>query len=106
MPQQAPKSEQIVEIRGLGHAGDGVADDGVFVPYTVPGDIGRIDKDGKRARLLEMIKPGPARNSPPCSHFSRCGGRALQHVERADYLQWKRDLVVTALRQRGFGDTR
>ena len=104
MPQQAPEPEEVVEIRALGHAGDGVTDEGLFVPFTLPGDIVRIEREGNRARLLQLISPGPSRIAPPCPHFGRCGGCALQHVERALYLKWKRDLVVTALRQRGFND--
>src|ERR1700687_5828891 len=95
MPQQAPKPEETVEILKVGHAGDGVTEDGLFVPYTVPGDVVRIAREGARA---------PGRVHPPCPHFGRCGGCALQHVAREPYLQWKRDLVVAALKQRGFSE--
>jgi 23S rRNA (uracil1939-C5)-methyltransferase len=104
MPQQAPKAEETVEIVKLGHAGDGVTEDGLFVPYTLPGDVVRIAREGARARLRNVITPGAWRVPPPCPHFGRCGGCALQHVAREPYLQWKRDLVVTALKQRAFSD--
>jgi 23S rRNA (uracil1939-C5)-methyltransferase len=93
---------EIVEIAKLGHAGDGVAQDGLFVPYTVPGDIARVGRDGTRGALDEIITKGAWRTEPPCRHFTRCGGCALQHVAREPYLAWKRDLVVDALKQRGF----
>ena len=104
MPQQGEAHGEIVEIVRLGHAGDGVTGDGVFVPGTVPGDVARIRREGERGRLLELIAPGPTRTVPPCAHFGRCGGCALQHVAQPAYLAWKRDLVVTALKQRGFAD--
>jgi 23S rRNA (uracil1939-C5)-methyltransferase len=95
---------ETVEIVRLGHAGDGVAADGTFVPGTVPGDVVRVERDGARARLVELIRPGAARAQPACAHFGACGGCALQHVEHETYLAWKRDGVVAALASRGFAD--
>lgn len=98
----------IFPITALGHAGDGIADtpDGpLFVPFTVPGDRVRLEKSGaERARLLELVEASPDRAVPPCAHFGTCGGCALQHVGPGLYAGWKRDQVVTALRQRGFDD--
>ncbi|HXJ02460.1 MAG TPA: hypothetical protein VNH44_14650 [Micropepsaceae bacterium] len=95
---------EIVEILRLGHAGDGVTADGLFVPYTVPGDVVRIVREGPRSRLLEVLTPGPGRVAAPCAHFGRCGGCALQMMAREPYLAWKRGLVVNALLQRGIAD--
>jgi len=94
----------IVEILRLAHGGDGVAADGTFVPFTVPGDAVRVERGGKRARLVEIVSQGAWRATPPCSYFGRCGGCALQHVVRAPYLAWKREQVVAALAQRGFAN--
>lgn len=104
MSQQAQAISEIVQIVKLGHAGDGVTADGLFVPGTVPGDVVLVSRAEERGRLIELIDKGPARVAPPCVHFGTCGGCALQHVERQTYLAWKRDLVVTALKQRGFAD--
>jgi 23S rRNA (uracil1939-C5)-methyltransferase len=93
-----------VEITRLGHAGHGVTADGLYVPYTVPGDVVQVERNGERARLLEIERAGPARGNAVCGHFMRCGGCALQHMEAASYLAWKEDLVRTALAQRGFAD--
>jgi 23S rRNA (uracil1939-C5)-methyltransferase len=95
---------ETVEILRLGHAGDGVAADGLFVPYTVPGDVVSVVREGARARVESIVTAGPWRVQPPCRHFGRCGGCALQMMAREPYLAWKRDLVVTALKQRGFAD--
>jgi 23S rRNA (uracil1939-C5)-methyltransferase len=95
---------ETVEIVRLGHAGDGVTADGLFVPYTVPGDVARIAREGPRGRVMEILAPGPGRANAQCSHFGRCGGCALQMLERESYLAWKREQVVNALAQRGLKD--
>jgi 23S rRNA (uracil1939-C5)-methyltransferase len=104
MPQQTHVPGEVVEIVRIGHAGDGVTRDGLFVPGTVPGDTVRVLREGERGRVAELISSGPARIAHACIHFGRCGGCALQHVAQDAYLAWKRDLVVTALSQRGFTD--
>jgi 23S rRNA (uracil1939-C5)-methyltransferase len=95
---------ETLEILRVGHAGDGIAADGLFVPYTVPGDVVRVLREGARGRVQEIIAPGPTRSLPACAHFGRCGGCALQMMEERAYLAWKRDLVLNALAQRGFTD--
>jgi 23S rRNA (uracil1939-C5)-methyltransferase len=94
--------DETVEIVKLGSQGDGAATDGLFVPYTVPGDIVRVERGGARGRILEVLTPGLTRVAAPCRHFGTCGGCALQHVEKEAYLSFKRDLVIAALQQRGF----
>ena len=101
-----------VEIDEIGARGDGVArlaGDLVFVPFTVPGDrvVARVEGrrgEGLAAALIEVLVPGPGRSEPPCPHFSRCGGCALQHVDDALYAGWKRGLLVTQLARAGLGD--
>ncbi|MGE5477669.1 MAG: class I SAM-dependent RNA methyltransferase [Bacteroidales bacterium] len=101
-----------VEIEEIGARGDGVARLGgelVFVPFTVPGDrvVARVEGrrgEGLAAALIEVVQPGPGRAEPPCPHFSRCGGCALQHVDDAVYAEWKRGLLVTQLARAGLGD--
>jgi 23S rRNA (uracil1939-C5)-methyltransferase len=92
------------EIVKLGHAGDGIAADGLFVPYSVPGDRVRVTVDGARGRIEEILAPGPSRVAPVCRHFGRCGGCALQMMAQEPYLAWKRESVATALKQRGFAN--
>jgi 23S rRNA (uracil1939-C5)-methyltransferase len=99
-----PAMTEIVEIARLGHSGDGVTADGLYVPYTVPGDVARISREGARGRLLEIVSPGQARSAPRCAHFGRCGGCALQMLAQESYLAWKRECVIAALTQRGFAD--
>lgn len=93
-----------VEVTATGAKGDGIAEtpEGrIFIPYTVPGDRRRVrvGRDG-RAAVIERLEDGPGRQRPVCPHFGACGGCALQHLEHASYLAWKRHLVVKALARR------
>lgn len=88
---------ETVEIAALGHGGDGIAETGegrVFVPFTLPGETVTIERGGNRGRLLRIDQAGPARVPPVCRHFGVCGGCALQHMESAAYLAWKREIVA------------
>ena len=95
-------TEQLTIVR-LGHRGDGVADTGagpVYVPYALPGEtvtVERMPGHPDRRRLLHVDKPSHERAQPICEHFGVCGGCAMQHWSHAEYLIWKRDLVVEAL---------
>ena len=62
-------SARDVEIFSLGHQGDGETAEGLYIPYTVPGDRVRAEFDGVRGKLVEVLAPGPARVAPPCKHF-------------------------------------
>jgi 23S rRNA (uracil1939-C5)-methyltransferase len=94
-------------IDRVGHRGDGMADSAqgpIYVSGTLPGETVEVDAvsgQPDRRHLLTVEKPSPARIAPICPHFGICGGCALQHWETAAYRAWKRDLVVTALRQAG-----
>ena len=90
-----------LEILRIGHKGDGETAEGIYVPFTVPGDKVAVEGEGDRARVVGIVAPGPTRTAPACKHFTVCGGCALQHVEAAAYRDWKRDQVVQALAQRG-----
>lgn len=96
-------------IDHIGARGDGVArlgEDQVFVPFTLAGDKVLAAVEGKRgdglaAELISVLEAGPGRVEPPCPHYGKCGGCALQHVEDGLYRTWKRDLLVTALKRQG-----
>ncbi|HVR66411.1 MAG TPA: class I SAM-dependent RNA methyltransferase [Verrucomicrobiae bacterium] len=104
--------ECVITIDRLGGQGDGIAmaeGQTVYVAYGVPGDrlrirLGKPRGQGLTAAILAVEQAGPARQEPPCAHFGRCGGCALQHVVDALYAEWKRGRVVEALRQQGLGE--
>src|SRR5262245_35775007 len=98
--------EREVDIVRLGAQGDGVAEgrDGpLYVPFALPGERVRVEvaPGDDRAELLAVLRPSPNRVEPVCPHFGVCGGCALQHLNEAAYLDWKREKVVGALRSRG-----
>jgi 23S rRNA (uracil1939-C5)-methyltransferase len=103
----APYVTEQLTITRLGHRGDGVADTPtgpVFVPYTLPGETVTVEPvpgHPDRRHLDHVDKPSHERIVPVCKHFTHCGGCAMQHWSLAEYLLWKRSLVVEALAQAG-----
>jgi 23S rRNA (uracil1939-C5)-methyltransferase len=98
-----------IQIAELGAQGDGVAETAsgrVYVPFALPGETVEVAVTGRRgegwsARLLDVVTASPLRIAAPCPHFGVCGGCMLQHLDRAAYRDWKRELVVKAMQQRG-----
>jgi 23S rRNA (uracil1939-C5)-methyltransferase len=94
-------------IDHLGHRGDGVVSGGrepIFVPGALPGETVEVETVAghpDRRQLLRVETASSERIAPICPHFGVCGGCAVQHLDMAAYRAWKRDLVVTALRQAG-----
>ena len=92
-------------ISRIAHRGDGVADtaDGpVFVSYTLPGEVVEVKRfpgPADRRHLLRVESASPERVAPICPHFGVWGGCQTQHWDFARYRDWKRGLVVEALRQ-------
>jgi 23S rRNA (uracil1939-C5)-methyltransferase len=94
-------------IARLGHRGDGIAatpEGLVFVPYTLPGETVEVEPfpgHPDRRHLLRIESASTQRIAPVCPHFGVCGGCQTQHWDFACYRDWKRSLVVEALRQAG-----
>jgi 23S rRNA (uracil1939-C5)-methyltransferase len=100
-------SERLV-IDHVGHHGDGVAIAGggnIYVPYALGGEtieVGPVPgHHPDRRRLIKIETASPARVAPFCPHFGVCGGCAIQHWDGEPYRAWKRELVVTTLKQAG-----
>jgi len=96
-------SEQ-VRISQVGAAGDGVArtpSGAVYVPFTLPGEVVNIAREGAHGTVMALKQPSPERVAAPCRHFEACGGCVLQHWRADAYQSWKRDRVVAALRGHG-----
>lgn len=91
-------------IESLGAQGDGVTEEGLFVPFTLPGERVRVLPSGHRARLETVVSPAPERVQPPCPHFGSCGGCALQHASGKMIAAWKSDLISRSLASRGIED--
>ncbi len=101
--------QETVEIQSIALQGDGESalDNGtrVFVPFTLPGDIVRVQPthrrgDGFAATVVEKLS-GADHASPICNVFGVCGGCQMQHVPTDVYIAWKTDVVSKALSRRG-----
>ena len=88
-------------IIGLDPHGQGVAANGAVVPGALPGERALVRIAGKRADLVERLSAAPERAEPICPWYGRCGGCAAQHMSDRLYRQWKRGLVVEALKREG-----
>lgn len=91
-------------IVDLGARGEGIAQlDGrrVFVPFTLPGEEVEIELDGDRGALQRVLASSPDRIAPVSEYFGICGGCALQHLAPERYAEFKRGLVVSALKHAG-----
>lgn len=106
-PNKSALSE--VTVTGIGVQGDGIANGPAgryFVPYAAPGDRltvipGKTKKNGRSAKIHEIITSGTSRVEPACPHFGTCGGCSLQHVATDEIARTKRDFVRNALAQHG-----
>jgi 23S rRNA (uracil1939-C5)-methyltransferase len=98
-----------VVVEKLIAGGEGLARvDGapLFIPLAAPGDKLRVrvverHPDYGRARIVEILAPGPGRRDPPCPHFERCGGCDLQHLEDELQTQLKAQAAIETLRRLG-----
>jgi 23S rRNA (uracil1939-C5)-methyltransferase len=91
-------------IEKVGFQGDGMTAGGLVVPLTLPGERVRV-RQGKagegRLELAEVLEASPDRVTPPCIHFTACGGCALQHWDISAYSEWKRGVVGNLLQRAG-----
>ncbi len=96
-------------VESLANGGDGVAKkEGipVFVERSAVGDMVEVRlfdvrKDFARGEIEEIVVPSPERVSPPCKHFSQCGGCQWQHIDYKAQLKHKESLVRQSLKHIG-----
>ncbi len=102
-----------VTITHIGGRGDGVgtvnythnhqkAEHSIFVPASLPGENIivqplSINKQGIKARILELHSAAPSRQTPQCNAFPACGGCSFQHWSAAEIAAWKQQLLTTHL---------
>ena len=78
----------------------------LFVPFALPGEeiacrVLKVQKRHAFGKLLEIKNVSPARQTPPCPVYARCGGCAAQHMAYEQTLQFKRVQVEDAFRHIG-----
>jgi 23S rRNA (uracil1939-C5)-methyltransferase len=98
-----------LSIEKLIYGGEGLAHvDGntVFVPYVLPGEqvSGAVRTRKKQlihATLREVKQPSSHRIAPPCPHFGVCGGCHYQHIDIAEQVKQKKEILRETLSRLG-----
>lgn len=75
----------------------------VMVPNAVPGDLLEVTVTGQRAGHLiarpeRVLRPGPARRTPPCPYLPRCGGCDWQQIGYPAQARLKGEVIAGALK--------
>ena len=94
-------AEADLTVVRLGARGDGIADTAEgprYLPFALPGE--RLSAEATGVPRLQS-PPSPERRAPRCRHFGVCGGCVAQHMSERLYADWKRGILIEALRQRG-----
>ncbi|WP_429807700.1 class I SAM-dependent RNA methyltransferase [Ensifer sp. B1-9] len=103
-------STETVRINRLGAQGDGIAEgpDGpIYAPFTLPGESVALAVNKSHGTLIALKEPSAERVEPRCRHFGpdgvngTCGGCTMQHASDTLYQEFKRDLVIAALKSKG-----
>ncbi len=76
----------------------------VFVPFVLTGEKIEAalteEKPGfARAKAERILEPSSHRVSPPCPHFTRCGGCHYQHASYEQQLEIKKQILRENLRR-------
>jgi 23S rRNA (uracil1939-C5)-methyltransferase len=101
--------ELLLSIEKLVYGGDGLAHaegSTVFVPYVLPGEQVRAGVKAKKkkltwATLTEVTSAAPHRVKARCPHFQTCGGCHYQHIDAAEQLKLKKDILRETLSRLG-----
>lgn len=96
-----PDAQTPLEIVRLGRHGDGVAEDGTFIPLALPSELVEGAVSAGQVETPRILRPSPDRVAPPCPHFGTCGGCSLQHAGDPFIAEWKRTRVIEALAAEG-----
>ena len=103
-------STETLDIAAVGAEGDGIArtpGGAVFVPFTLPGETVAVARVKNHGMPISWSETSPARVDPRCRHFGpegkggACGACSLQHWADQPYQDFKRQLVVDALKAQG-----
>lgn len=108
---KTPEKNEIydIEIKDVSSDGNGVGEiDGfiVFVPYSVTGDILKIQivkvqKTFAYGKIIKILTPSPKRCEVPCPAFGKCGGCSLMHIDYNYQLEIKKGIINNALKRIG-----
>ena len=101
--------ELLLSIEKLIYGGEGLAHtDGntVFVPYVLPGEQVRAAVRTRKKKLIHssLVKVEQAaakRVAAPCPHYQVCGGCHYQHIEIAEQVRQKKEILRETLSRLG-----
>lgn len=87
---------------GLAHAGGNT----VFVPFVLPGEQVRASVRTRKKKLIhtnlvEVEKASSFRGEAVCPHFRVCGGCHYQHIEIAEQVRLKKEILRETLSRLG-----
>ena len=97
------------EISAMSSEGKGIARINgkvIFTQFGVPGDVADIEirrsrKKMSEAVILQLKTASVLRVAPRCSHFGVCGGCKWQHINYAEQLNFKKQIVEDAFTKIG-----
>ncbi|MEO8400978.1 MAG: 23S rRNA (uracil(1939)-C(5))-methyltransferase RlmD [Gammaproteobacteria bacterium] len=103
-----PESIEI-NITSLSHDGRGIAEINgktTFVTGALPQEkvTCKISKKHSRyndAEVIDVITASPDRTTPPCAHFSICGGCSMQHINANAQIILKQQALLDQLKRFG-----
>lgn len=108
------KKNEIYEgvVTAYGSEGEGIIKtDGivVFVPFTIKGEkikykVLKADKNIAYAKVEEIIERSDKRRVPVCPVFGKCGGCRLLHMDYAEQLDYKSELIASTIKKIAFID--
>ncbi len=78
----------------------------VFVTGALPGEHVRVlitenKKDFAKGHVVQVLTASEYRVSPPCIHYSNCGGCDLQHLDPDQHQNAKTAMLVDTLKRQG-----
>ncbi|TDF96307.1 23S rRNA (uracil(1939)-C(5))-methyltransferase RlmD [Paenibacillus piri] len=99
-----PGDRIVITIKRIGINGEGVGyykRKAVFINGALPNEVVKADvlkaeSTYITAKLVEIEKPSPDRQTPPCPVYDACGGCQLQHMTYSAQLRAKEELIREA----------
>lgn len=99
--KKLPLDPVTVSIESLAHDGRGVAHvDGkvIFIDEALPGESVEFiytdsRKDYAEGKVVKVLSPSEHRVKAACEHYGVCGGCSFQHVDDAEQIHFKEDLL-------------
>ena len=107
--RKLPVEPVTTTIESMTHEGKGVTHiegKAVFVHGVLAGEEVRFQYTRKSRRydegkVIEILKPSPLRIEPKCQHFGLCGGCSLQHLDPAEQIKSKQQVLLDNLQRIG-----